>query len=120
MDVLARVKDLEPRIRLLLPHPTPEVRAALKESSGLTRRWAKRGSGDHSIPRSIEQATATMIQTMADLNKLADVLPDDQWPTRLVVDTSPLIDNADLAAHTTALSPEIHGPRASWRAQRDR
>lgn len=103
MDVLARVKDLEPRVRLLFPHPTPEVTSALKESFGLLRRWAKRGSGDHSIPGSIEQATATMLQSVADLKALADMLPDDEWPKRLVVDTNTLIDNPDLAAHTTAL-----------------
>jgi hypothetical protein len=105
MNALARVKDLEPRIRLLFPHPTPEVRAALKESFGLLRRWAKRGSGDHSIPRSVEQATVAMLQSVADLKALADLLPDDAWPKRLVVDTNTLIDNPDLAAHTTALGP---------------
>lgn len=105
MDLLACVRDLEPRIRLLFPHPTPEVSSALKDSFGLLRRWAKRGRGDHSIPRSIEQAIATMLQSLTDLKTLAEMLPDDEWPKRLVVDTNTLIDNPDLAAHTSTLGP---------------
>jgi rRNA-processing protein FCF1 len=103
MDLLASVRDLEPRIRLLFPHPTPEVSSVLKESFGLLRRWAKRGRGDHSIPRSIEQAITTMLQSLTDLKALSEMLPDDEWPKRLVVDTNTLIDNPNLAAHTSTL-----------------
>jgi len=103
MRLLAQIKDLEPRMRLLFPNPTPEVRGVLKESFGLLRRWAKRGSGDHSIPGSVELAKTTAAQAIADLQRLTDLLPEDEWPLRLVVDTNTLIDNPDLAAHTATL-----------------
>lgn len=103
MGLLARVKDLEPRMRLLFPHPTPEVRKVLKDSFGLLRRWAKRGSGDHSIPGSIEQAKIAAVQAVSALKGLTDLLPHDEWPLRLVVDTNTLIDDPDLAAHIPTL-----------------
>lgn len=103
MVLLGMVKDLEPRVRLLFPHPTPEVRGALKESFGLLRRWAKRASGDHSIPGSIELAKAAAAKAVHDLKRLGDLLPPDDWPSRLVVDTNTLIDNPDLAAHTSTI-----------------
>lgn len=103
MRILAKVKDLEPRMRLLFPHPTPEVRKVLKDSFGLLRRWVKRGSGDHSIPGSIEQAKITAAKAVADLKGLTDLLPHDEWPHRLVVDTNTLVDNPGLAAHTPTL-----------------
>ena len=105
MALLADVKDLETRIRLLFPHATPEVKGILKESFGLLRRWVKRGTGDHSIPRSLDDAKAIAQKSIEDLKSLADFLPDDKWRVRLVADTNTLIDNPDLAAYTSALGP---------------
>lgn len=105
MQMLAEVKDLETRIRLLFPHATPEVRKVLKESFGLLRRWAKRGTGDHSIPRSIEEAKVIALKSIEDVKGLADLLPADDWQVRLVVDTNTLLDNPDLAAHKSEVGP---------------
>jgi rRNA-processing protein FCF1 len=105
MDLLRQVKDVEPRNRLLFPHPTPEVRGVLKDSFGLLRRWAKRGSGDHSIPSSIDQAKIIAAKALSDLKTLGDLLPNDDWEVRLVVDTNTLIDNPDLAAHASTIGP---------------
>lgn len=105
MALLADVKDLETRIRLLFPHATPEVKCILKKSFGLLRRWVKRGTGDHSIPRSLDDAKVIAQKSIEDLKSLADFLPDDKWRVRLVADTNTLIDNPDLAAYTSALGP---------------
>ena len=105
MQMLAEVKDLETRIRLLFPHATPEVRRVLKESFGLLRRWVKRGTGDHSIPRSIEEAKVIALKSIEDVKGLADLLPADDWRVRLVVDTNTLLDNPDLAAHKSEVGP---------------
>lgn len=101
MHTLAEVKDLETRIQLLFPHATPEVRRVLKESFGLLRRWVKRGNGDHSIPRSIDEAEVVALKSIEDVKGLADLLPADEWRVRLVVDTNTLLDNPDLTAHAS-------------------
>jgi hypothetical protein len=106
MQMLAEVKDLETRIRLLFPHATPEVRRVLKESFGLLRRWVKRGNGDRSISRSIEEAKVIALKSIEDVKGLADLLPADDWRVRLVVDTNTLLDNPDLAAHASEVGPK--------------
>lgn len=103
MELLAEVKDLETRLQLLFPHPTPEVRETLKESFGLLRRWAKRGRGDHSIPGSIDQAVITATKAVTSLKNLMTLLKADAWSSRLVVDTNVLIDDPDLARYAPSL-----------------
>lgn len=49
MEMLRAISDIEPRTRLLFPHPTPDVADVLKDSFGLLKRWAKQKPNDHSV-----------------------------------------------------------------------
>jgi hypothetical protein len=98
MALLRRVRDWEPRFRLLFPHPTPTVSKRLDERIGRLKRWLVREDGEH-IPSSVEKAAEMIDADVVDLRGLADLLPADKCATRLTVDTNTLIDNPDLAAH---------------------
>jgi len=91
MQMLAEVKDLETRIRLLFPHATPEVRRVLKESFGLLRRWVKRGTGDHSIPRSIEEAKVIALKSIEDVKGLPTTGGFGSWSTQTPCSTIPTL-----------------------------
>lgn len=106
MAALEAVRDLETRARLLFPNTTPEVSQVFKDDFGLLRRWAKRGKGDHSLPRLITEAKALAADSFSNLAGLLELLPDDEWATRLVVDTNALVDDPDLARYSTDLGPK--------------
>lgn len=97
MALLRRIRDWEPRFRLLFPHPTPTVAERLDDHIGRLESWLVREYGQHLRP-TIEEATALVKADVADLRALAELLPADEYAVRLVVDTSTLIDNPDLAA----------------------
>ncbi|MFF4344319.1 PIN domain-containing protein [Kitasatospora sp. NPDC001540] len=106
MGLLGRLRDWEPRFRLLFPHPTPETAKKLDENLGLLERWLIRSdSYDHSIPQHVHQAVDTLHAAVAQLRGLTGLLPEDEWSVRLVVDTNALIDNPDLAAYTAEAGP---------------
>lgn len=101
MALLGRVREWDPRLRLLFPHPTPEVAERLDAGIDHLERWLLRvDESDHSIPRTIEQAQAKLQASVEDLRDLTKLLQSDDYPVRLVVDTNALIDNPDLAAYT--------------------
>jgi hypothetical protein len=102
MALLRRVRDWEPRFRLLFPHPTPTVSKRLDERISRLKRWLVREDGEH-IPWSVEKAAEMIDADVVDLRGLADLLPADKCATRLTVDTNTLIDNPDLAAHIGTL-----------------
>lgn len=101
MNLLGRVRDWAPRFRLLFPHPTPQVAERLDKGIDHLERWLIRDRGwDRSIPGTIEEALEKMRSTLAHLRALTSLLPPDDRPVRLIVDTNTLIDNPDLAAYT--------------------
>jgi hypothetical protein len=102
MALLRRVRDWEPRFGLLFPHPTPTVSERLDEDIGRLERWLVREGGEH-IPSTVEKAVEMIDADIADLRALAELLPADEYATRLTVDTNTLIDNPDLAAHVGTL-----------------
>jgi hypothetical protein len=99
MALLRRVRDWEPRFRLLFPHPTPTVSERLDEHIGRLERWLVR-EPEHDVPSIVDRAVEMIDADVADLRALAEVLPHDEYPVRLTVDTNTLIDNPDLAVHT--------------------
>ena len=103
MALLRRLRDWAPRYRLLFPHPTPTISKRLTKGIGLLEHWLTRDGREHDIPPTIAEAQTTISKTISDLRALADLLPSDDYPTRLVVDTNALIDNPDLAAYTDEL-----------------
>ena len=103
MATLRNLRDWEPRFRLLFPHPTPEVAKRLKAGFKHFYRWLDRDEGDHSIPATIEAAQTKTAEAIEDLSSLTRLLPDDDWPTRLVVDTNTLLDDPDLTIYATTL-----------------
>jgi rRNA-processing protein FCF1 len=103
MDALRRLRDWEPRFRLLFPHPTPELAARIDEATDRLHRWLNRDTDDHSIPATIEAAQAKASEAVGALREVARLLPADDWRTRLVVDTNTLIDDADLTRYVGAL-----------------
>jgi len=102
MNLLRRVRDWEPRFRLLFPHPTPTVSKRLDQHIGRLERWLVRDR-DRTVPSTTRTAVEMIDADVADLRALAQVLPPDEYVVRLTVDTNTLIDNPDLAAHTATL-----------------
>lgn len=101
MELLGRFRDWTPRFRLLFPHPTPKVANRLDKATKHLRRWLIRDDhSDHTIPQTIDAAQDKIRASVADLRALTNLLPPDDHPVRLVVDTNALIDNPDLAAYT--------------------
>jgi hypothetical protein len=104
MELLRRVRDWEPRFRLLFPYPTPKVAERMTDDMEHLQRWLIRDDyWDRSIPSTIDEAQQKLTATMNDIRGLFTMLPSDEYPTRLVVDTNALIDNPDVAAYTDAL-----------------
>lgn len=105
MALLRRIRDWEPRFRLLFPHLVPTVSERLDEYLGRLERWLVRKGGDHSIPPTIDKAASVISADVAGLRELAGLLPPDDYSVRLAVDTNTLIDNPDLAVHVGLLGP---------------
>lgn len=103
MALLRRIRDWEPRFRLLFPHPIPTVTKRLDEHIGRLLRWLVRDMSDHTIPSTVDKATEVIGNDIAELRALTDLLAVDEYHTRLAVDTNTLIDNPDLAAHVPTL-----------------
>ncbi|MGW2707240.1 PIN domain-containing protein [Streptomyces sp. NPDC001340] len=102
MELLGRVRDWEPMFRLLFPHPTPEVTRRLDRALGLLQRWLVRPR-DITVPASIDKAFDKVKAAVATLRKLGELLPDDTWTVRVVVDTNMLLDDPDVAIYTPLL-----------------
>jgi PIN domain len=100
MELLGRLRNWAPRFRLLYAHPTPEVAERLKDGIDRLERWLIREGGDWEVPKTVDAAQDKIRATVADLRALTNLLPPDDHPVRLVVDTNALIDNPDLAAYT--------------------
>lgn len=104
MALLRRLRDWVPSFRLLFPNPTPEVAERLDEGIGHLERWLVRdGRSDHDIPPTVDEAQQKLEATLADLRTLTQLLPRDDYPVRLVIDTNALLDNPDLAAYVADL-----------------
>jgi hypothetical protein len=95
MALLRRLRDWEPRLRLLFPHATPTVSQRLDEGIGHLTRWLVRDDGGKDIPPTIAEAEQTIKATVSGVRDLTGLLPSDDYPKRLVVDTNALIDNPD-------------------------
>jgi rRNA-processing protein FCF1 len=99
MQALGKIRKLEPRVRLLFPDPIPTVTEKIDSFFSLATDWMLRTSHDHSIPNSIEAASAQLSKASSALRSLLDGLAADPHPIRLVVDTNALIDCPDPAAY---------------------
>jgi rRNA-processing protein FCF1 len=104
MRLLSRLRDWVPRFQLLYPHPTPEVAKTLSARTAHLENWLLREGSDGSIPRTVEQAIARVHQDVGALRQLTEMLPSDEWPIRVVIDTNALIDNPDVAAYNSTFS----------------
>jgi rRNA-processing protein FCF1 len=102
MELLGRVRDWEPLFRLLFPNPTPEVTKRLDGSLGLLQRWLERPR-DKTVPATIDKAVDKVKAAVAMLRKLGELLPSDDWPVRVTVDTNMLLDDPDVASYTSVL-----------------
>lgn len=102
MELLGRVREWEPLFRLLFPHPTPEVTKRLDKSLALLQRWLERPR-DTTIPATVEGAAGKIKEAAATLRKLGELLPEDEWPVRVTVDTNMLLDDPDVAIYTSVL-----------------
>ncbi|WP_327411188.1 PIN domain-containing protein (plasmid) [Streptomyces sp. NBC_01281] len=102
MKLLGRVRDFEPLLRLLFPHPTPEVTERLDENLALLQRWLERPR-DTSIPATIDRATDMVKATVTVLRQLSELLPKDAWAVRVAIDTNLLLDDPDVAIYTPLL-----------------
>lgn len=103
MALLREIRDWGPRFALLYPHPTPSVAETLKNGLEHLENWLMRPENDYSVPSTLSQAQGELDATIKKLRGLAEPLPADEHAVRLVVDTNTLIDNPDLAVHTTTL-----------------
>lgn len=104
MSVLARLRDWAPRFRLLFPHPTAQVEKRHDKAIKHLERWLLRGNrNDTSVPVSIPAALAAVEDSVATLRSARELLPDDEFKLRLVVDTNALLDEPDLAAYAPVI-----------------
>jgi hypothetical protein len=104
MTTLAALRDWAPRYRLLFPHPTPQVSKVLDERIKHLSKWlTRKQTSEWSIPSTIEKALARMRQDVQTLADLLNLLPEDAWAIRVVIDTNALIDNPDVTAYLPAL-----------------
>jgi hypothetical protein len=109
MALMRRLRDWTPRFRLLFTHPTPEVAKRLDNGIDHLERWLMRDdSWDHTVPSTIEDAQGKIRATVDDLRDLTNLLPPDDYPVRLVVDTNALIDNPDLAYSDVVENLPVH------------
>lgn len=105
MQLLGTVRDWGPRLRLLFPHPTPTVAKCLDTHYRRLERWLVRKPGDFGVPHTVDEAVEVIAESVARLRDLAKLLPPDEYPVRVVVDTNSLIDNPDLAAYVGLVGP---------------
>lgn len=105
MRLLGRIRDWAPRLRLLFPHPVPEVADRLDKGLDRLDAWLLRQRGDHTVPSTTEAAHSQLSATVGDLRGLSALLPADAHPVRLAPDTNALIDEPDLAAYRPVLGP---------------
>jgi rRNA-processing protein FCF1 len=103
MALLRQIRDWEPRFRLLFPHATPKVSSRIDKSLARMEKWLTRGGKSTSVPATVAEAQKTIRGHISGLRRLFDLLPADEYHTRLVVDTNALIDNPDVAAYTAEL-----------------
>ena len=104
MALLTRVRDWAKRFRLLFPNPTAQVKTRHDDAIELLENWLERGAkGAHSVPSTVAAAKETLAATVATLRDSRDLLPDDPFDQRLVVDTNALMDEPDLAVYVPAL-----------------
>lgn len=106
MALLGRLRDWIPRFRLLFQHPLPTVTQRLLDNIGLLESWLVRSDSwglGPTIPATIDEAQQKIAGAIDDLRGLVDLLPPDDYPTRLILDTNALIDNPDLTVYAAAL-----------------
>lgn len=106
MALLRRLRDWVPRFRLLFQHPIPTVTQRLDDNIGLLEAWLVRSNSwgqDPIIPSTIEEAQRKIASAIEGLRRLVDLLPTDDYPTRLVLDTNALIDNPDVTVYAVAI-----------------
>jgi hypothetical protein len=95
MELLRQVRDWAPRFRLFFPHPTPAVQRRMDDGIRLLEDWLVREARvKNRAPKDI---------TAAALRELVQLLPQDDWPVRLVVDTNALMDDPDVTVYQDAV-----------------
>jgi rRNA-processing protein FCF1 len=103
MALLQRVHLWEPKFRLLFPHPTRQVQKRINKGIKHLKKWLLRDGKDSSVPASIVEAQEISAGRIADLRSLFDLLPKDEFPIRIAIDTNAIIDNPDLTSYTGRL-----------------
>ena len=104
MALLRRVREWVPRFKLLFPHPTPEVQKRHNHATKLLERWLVRSEHfDYSIPGTVPEAVEALKKHVQTLRAAHELLPQDKFPMRLIVDTNTLIDEPDLSVFVNQL-----------------
>lgn len=104
MELLRQLRDWAPRFRLLFPHPTPTVQRGMDGGVRLLDDWLVReGRVKHRAPQGIPEAVTQLKNSLAALRELVQLLPQDDWAVRVVVDTNCLIDDPDVTVYRDAV-----------------
>lgn len=105
MKLKERYMDWHNRMRLLFPHPTPEVAKRLNDLSDFFLRWLDRpDSYDHSISKSVDQAQGVLKKNVQAFEELLNLSAGQgDGVLRLVPDTNSLIRNPDFASYSRAI-----------------
>lgn len=100
MELLGQLRDWAPRFRLLFPHATPAVQSGMDDAIRLLEDWLVRdGRPKNRAPRDISGAQKRLGEAAAALRELVQLLPQDDWHVRIVVDTNTLMDDPDVAVY---------------------
>ncbi|MEU2718718.1 PIN domain-containing protein [Streptomyces sp. NPDC007205] len=104
MELLRQVRDWAPRFRLLFGHPTPAVQRNLDDGIRLLEDWLVRESRvKNRAPKDLPGTATRLRETVTALRGLVELLPQDDWPVRLVVDTNALMDDPDVTVYQGAV-----------------
>ncbi|XCM31644.1 PIN domain-containing protein [Streptomyces parvus] len=107
MELLQQVRDWAPRFRLLFPHPTPAVQRGMDDGIRLLEDWLVReGRVKYRAPQDIPEAVTQLKNSVMALRELVQLLPQDDWAVRVVVDTNCLVDDPDVTVYQDAVGSE--------------
>ena len=73
MDLLRRLREWAPRLRLLFAHPTPTIANRLDTNLGLLERWLLREGEDHSVPSTLPTALERFQVDVEDLKSSSEL-----------------------------------------------
>ena len=104
--LLADLDDWIGLFRLIHRDALPATVKRIEAAESLLRRWLEQVSGDHSVPATIEKATATATAMFDELRALIVLVAGGHHGLVVVPDTSALLREPDVATYQAAFGTD--------------